>query len=143
MNSVTGRVKKILIIDDHPVIFDGLQLLLKEERDLEVWKLVGPVRKIKAKIKKINPDLVIADLNLKIGMNGIELTRILKEQFHDISILILSMYDEEIYAERALKAGARGYIMKQEMTKSIINAIRNILGGQIFLSDKMKMRLSV
>jgi len=92
-------------------------------------------------IKKMKPDIVVTDISLKDGKNGIELTKKLQTLSPALPVLILSMHDEVHYAERAVHAGAKGYVMKNEMTDTIINAIRNVINGKIYLSKKMISRL--
>ena len=86
-------------------------------------------------------DLLIIDISLKGSINGLELTKTINNIYPNLPILILSMYDESIYAERAIRAGARGYVMKQEMTETIVDAIKRIIGGKIYLSDDMSSKL--
>lgn len=131
---------RIFIVDDHPIVYDGLKMLLEREDDLEVCGIAESATGISAIIEKTGPDILIVDVSLKGSINGIDLVKAIKKRFPHIKILVLSMYDEEVYAERAVRAGARGYIMKQEMTNEIIVGIRHILEGKIFLSKKMTSR---
>jgi DNA-binding NarL/FixJ family response regulator len=132
---------KVFVVDDHPIVRDGLQLLLNREDDLEVCGLAENANQAIRDIEKIKPDLVVVDISLKGGVSGIELTKGIKKRYPNLPVLVLSMHDEAIYAERAIRAGARGYIMKQEMTGAIVTAIRRIMAGKIFLSEKMTSRL--
>ncbi len=128
---------KIFVVDDHPVVRDGLKLLLELENDLQVCGLAENARKAMKEISTEKPDLTIVDISLKGTINGIELTKALKNRYPKMPILVLSMHDESIYAERAIRAGAKGYIMKHEMTGAIVTAIRSILEGKLYLSENM------
>lgn len=131
----------IFVVDDHPIVADGLKLLLESEKDLIICGFATDAAQALEKIEKLNPDLAIVDISLKGSMNGIELIKSLKSLYPDLLIITLSMYDESLYAERAVRAGSRGYIMKQEMTNTIISAIRKVLDGKIYLSDNISMNL--
>ncbi|MBN1497782.1 MAG: response regulator transcription factor [Spirochaetes bacterium] len=131
--------KKVLIVDDHPVVRQGLAAFINGEDDFMVC---GDTEDAGGAIKLINeldPDIIIADLSLK-GTSGIELASAVRARF-DIPVLILSMHDENFYAERAIRAGARGYIMKKESMETVVKALRNILDGKIYVSDVLKERL--
>lgn len=130
---------KILIVDDHPIFRKGLKQLINEEPDLEVCGEAEEPSEARKKIKTLQPDMAIIDLTLK-DKSGLELLTDIHSEF-DIPTLVISMHDESIYAERALKAGSSGYIMKQEMTGSVIKAIRQVLSGNIYASDAVVSRL--
>lgn len=140
-NIVKEKVVNIFVVDDHPIVVDGLKLLLENEKDLFICGFATDAAQALEKIEKLNPDLIIVDISLKGSMNGIELIKSLKSLYPDLLIITLSMYDESLYAERAIRAGSKGYIMKQEMTNTIINAIRKVLEGKIYLSDNISMNL--
>jgi DNA-binding NarL/FixJ family response regulator len=127
---------KIVIVDDHPIIRQGLAELIDQEDDLVVCGQVEDAHQAMKAINKQKPALVVVDVSLK-DSNGIELIKDIKVQHPDATVLVLSMHDESVYAERALRAGANGYIMKQEASEKIIQAIRKVLNGQVYLSDKM------
>ena len=131
---------KIFIVDDHPIVRQGLAQLIDSEPDLAVVgqgeDAYGSLRAIKA----AKPDLCLVDVSLK-DSDGIELLKELKSHEPDLPVLILSMHDESLYAERALRAGAKGYIMKQEAPQVLLAAIRKVLGGQVYVSDKMSATL--
>ena len=134
------RKKTVFIVDDHPLLRQGLALLINQEPDLIVR---GEAEDAQAALKAIaatNPDILIADISLK-GPDGLDLLKNLRASYPDLPVLILSMHDESIYAERALRARANGYIMKQEATEKVLVAIRRILGGDIYLSDRMANKL--
>lgn len=131
----------IFIVDDHPIVVDGIKSLLQNESDLNICGSAQDAGSALDYFLKQLPDLVIIDISLKDGMNGIELTKCLKGLYPDILILVLSMYDEFVYAERALKAGASGYIMKNELSTTIIKAIRTVLSGNIYVSERFSSKL--
>jgi len=118
--------KRIFIVDDHPIIRQGLTQLINQEPDLVVCREAENVRTTLELISTVKPDLVITDISLK-GTNGIELIKILREQYPSLPSLVFSMHAESLYAERALRAGAKGYIMKGDNPAKLIEAIRFIL----------------
>ena len=115
--------------------------MLNQEDDIDVSAYAEDSSEAIKIIKDKSIDIAIVDISLKGGVSGIELTKILKNIRPDLPILILSMHDESLYAERAIRSGARGYIMKQEMTDKIVDAIRKIMSGKIYLSDEMSSKL--
>ena len=125
---------RIMIVDDHPIFRKGLAQLINEEPDMEVCGEAEDVPAAKKLVDRLNPDMVIVDLSLK-GASGLELIKYIHDQAPGRPILVISMHDEAAYAERALKAGARGYIMKQEMTVKVTSAIRQVLHGRMSFSD--------
>ena len=131
----------VLIVDDHPIVREGLKQLLNSQEDIIVLGSVEDANTALKEIKNKLYDLLIIDISLKGSINGLELTKTINSLYPDLPILILSMYDESIYAERAIRAGARGYIMKQEMTGTIVDAIKKITEGKIYLSDDMSSKL--
>ena len=128
--------KKILIIDDHPMVRERLRDLIDREEDLIVRGEADCVRDALVAIETHEPDVAIVDLSLKES-HGMDLIKDIKARFVEVQVLVISMYDEDLYAERALQAGARGYIDKQKATTHILTAIRKVLGGEIYLSEKM------
>ena len=131
---------RILIVDDHPVVRQGLKLLINQEPDLMVCGEAEDPRKALAAIQEQQPDFAIIDLSLAHS-SGIDLIKNIKLRCPNLPILVLSMHDESLYAERALRAGARGYIMKQEAPEKVITAIRQVLQGSIYVSDKMGAKM--
>jgi len=131
---------KILILDDHPIVRRGLAELIDQEEDLMVCGQAEDAYDAMEAIKTLKPDLVIVDISLK-EKSGIEVIKDIKAQYPALIVLILSMHDESLYAERALRAGARGYIMKQEATEKVITAIRKVLSGQVYVSNRMAARM--
>jgi two-component system, NarL family, response regulator NreC len=133
--------RKIMIVDDHMIVLHGLVLLINSEPDFEVTLQAGSTEAALAMLKPENaPDLVITDISLP-GLSGIELLKELGNRFPKIPTLVISMHDEMVHGERTFKAGARGYLMKQEATEKVIFAIRKILNGETYLSDRMQTQL--
>lgn len=131
---------RILILDDHPIMREGLAQLLAREPDLQVCAEAHDAREALDKIARHAPDLLLADLSLP-GRSGLDLIKDLHVQHPDVKVLVLSMHDESLYAERVLRAGGRGYIMKQEGGKKLLAAIRKVLDGQISVSERMAGRI--
>lgn len=129
--------KKIFIVDDHPLIRQGLANLIAHELDMDLAGEAGDAGEALLKIKKTKPDLVIIDINLK-GSSGIDLTTTLLSLYPSLLILIISMHDESLYVERVLKAGAKGYLMKDKAPTHVISAINKILSGDVYISESMK-----
>lgn len=131
---------KILILDDHPIVRQGLSQLLSQQVDIEVCGEAANFDQAFKLMEEKKPDVVLVDISLE-GPNGIEFIKAAKEQYPNIAFLVHSMHDETLYAERALRAGARGYIMKQESPDKVVSAIRRILSGQIYMSEAMTERV--
>lgn len=127
---------RILIVEDHPIFRMGLTDLLHQEKDLAVCGTAEDLKSACRAVKELQPDLVILDLSLKKS-SGFELLGRLHDEHKQLPVLVLSMHDEQIHAQRCLCAGARGYINKKEASESVILAIRQILKGNIFLSEAM------
>lgn len=127
---------RIVIVDDHPIVRRGLSQLITQEDDLVVCGEAESGQSALELLKKVKSDLVIVDISLP-GMDGIELIKKIKSRFNDVKILVVSIHDESLFAERALRAGAKGYIMKQEAIENIIKAIRKVLNGDIYISEKV------
>src|SRR5207248_8109827 len=131
-----SRVKRIVIVDDHPLFLKGLEQLIHSNDGLAVCGEAGSAAEAMDVIRRIAPDLVIVDVSLP-GANGIELIKNIRAEFEKVPVLILSMHDESLYALRALRAGAKGYVMKQEALENVIVAIREVLAGRPYLSQAM------
>jgi DNA-binding NarL/FixJ family response regulator len=131
---------KILIVDDHPLVRAGLAQLIGDCPDLEVCAEAADMAEALRQIDSTNPDLAIIDLSLA-GGSGLDLIEHIKSRNRNILMLVASMHDEMLYAERVLAAGARGYINKQEAQESIIRAIRQVLSGKVYLSEAMTERM--
>src|ERR1700730_5668749 len=135
----TGK-RTVFVVDDHPLLRQGLALLINQQQDLEVCGEAEEAQAAMEAIAKRRPDILIADISLN-GPDGLDLLKGLRASYPDLPVLILSMHDESIYAERALRARANGYIMKQEATEKVLVAVRRILSGDIYLSDRMANKL--
>lgn len=131
---------RILIVDDHPVVCHGLAMLIAEEPDLEMCSPAADAAQALRLVKDESPDVLVVDLMLG-GENGIDLIQQVKAEHPEIRMLVSSMHDEALFAERALRAGALGYISKQEPLRKIIEAVRQVLRGEVYLSPRMSSRL--
>ena len=131
---------RVYIVDDHPIVRHGIAQLIDQQPDLEVCgEAEGAHEALKA-IAALKPDVVTVDLSLK-GGHGLDLIKDVRERFPRLPVLVVSMHDESLYAERVLRAGARGYIMKHEATDRVAVAIRQVLRGEIYVSDRMASRI--
>src|ERR1700678_3543183 len=134
------RKKTVFVVDDHPLLRQGLAMLINRESDLMVCGEAEEAPTAMKALAAARPDILIADISLN-GPDGLDLLKNLRILYPDLPVLILSMHDESIYAERALRARANGYIMKQEATEKVLVAVRRILAGDIYLSDRMAHKL--
>jgi DNA-binding NarL/FixJ family response regulator len=134
------RKAKVLVVDDHAIIRQGMSLLINREPDLLVCCEAADIEQAIEANRAAPHDIAIVDISLE-NASGLELVRRFQFLFPELPILILSMHDESIYAEPALKAGARGYLMKQMATDVLLHAIRQVLQGELYLSDQMNSRL--
>jgi DNA-binding NarL/FixJ family response regulator len=138
--SLPGSLKaRIMLVDDHPAIRKGLALLLNQQEHFAVCGEASSVEEARTAASTLKPDLVIVDLTLGKA-DGLELIRHLRYDEPNIPVLVLSMHDEEVYAPQALRAGARGYLMKHDAVYQIFTAIEEVLAGRVYLSEKMKRR---
>ena len=137
---VEGDKSKILVVDDHPMVREGIARLVDNEQDLMICGQADDAPEALKAISETKPDIAVVDVSLK-SSSGIELMKSIKAQYPKLPVLVLSMHNEALYAERALRAGAMGYIMKQEASENLLIAIRRVLGGQIYISDKVSKRL--
>ena len=132
--------RRIFIVDDHPIVRQGLALLINREPDLvvcgEAEEAMGAIHVLAS----ARPDVLIVDISLS-GPDGLDLLKNIRTTHGTLPVLILSMHDESIYAERALRAGANGYIMKQEATEKVLVAVRRILSGEIYVSDRIANKM--
>src|SRR2546428_9030505 len=136
-----AKPKRIVIVVDHPLFRKGLEQLINSSDDaFNICGEAGDAAEGMAVIRQLKPDLVIVDLSLP-GANGIELIKNIRAEFEKLPVLILSMHDESLYALRGLRAGAQGYVMKQEALENVINAIREVLAGRPYLSHDMSAKL--
>src|SRR5436190_19232570 len=134
--SISPALKRIVIVDDHPLFRKGLQELIHSDGDFLVCAEASDAAEAMGVIRKETPDLAIVDLSLP-GANGIELIKNVRAEFPKLPILVLSMHDESLYALRALRAGAEGYVMKHEAMANVIQAIREVFNGRPYLSPAM------
>ncbi len=130
---VDSKKAKVLIVDDHPVMRAGMRRVLGKEPDLVVCGEAASIRQALEEIESSKPDLVVVDISLA-GENGIDLIKEIRARYPEMLILAYSMHDESIYAERALRTGANGYITKHEPTQGLVDAVRNVLQGEIHLN---------
>ena len=128
--------RTVFVIDDHPIVREGLTQLINREPDLTVCGTAEDIYEALKAMQTLKPDIALADISLK-GADGIELIKNLKIRMPALPVLVLSIHDESIYAPRALRAGARGFIMKQEATENVLLALRRVLSGEIYLSKRM------
>jgi DNA-binding NarL/FixJ family response regulator len=134
-----GDKAAIYVVDDHPLLVQGLTDLINAQPDMKVTGTTPEWTVALSQFQKEKPDVVILDITLK-NANGVEVLKNLRVHFPDLKVLMLSMHDESLYAMRALKAGAQGYIMKASATEKVITAIRQILSGELYLSEEMSRR---
>ncbi|MFH1719058.1 MAG: response regulator transcription factor [Planctomycetota bacterium] len=139
-NKFNQNRKKVLVVDDHPIVREGLADLINKEEDMVVCGWAADIPQTLKAIKDLDPDVVTVDISLE-DASGLELIKDIKTQFPGLPVLALSMHQESLYAERALRAGAKGYVTKHEATKEVIVAIRKVLDGQLYLSESMKEKL--
>ena len=130
------QAAKVLIVDDHPAVREGLAIRISRQPDLEVCGEAGDVAGALQLVAATDPDVAVIDIALKTG-NGIDLIKRIKARNGSIRMLVWSMYNESLYAERALQAGAMGYVNKEQATDQIIAAIRRVLDGKVYLSEAM------
>jgi DNA-binding NarL/FixJ family response regulator len=135
-NVFSAKKKAVFVVDDHPIIRQGLTLLINREPDLAVCGEAEEMHAALSAIQTLRPDILIVDISLN-GPDGLELLKNIRLTSPRLPVLILSMHDESIYAERALRAGANGYIMKQEATEKVLVALRRILSGEIYVSGRI------
>ncbi len=134
--SNNSRSRTVYIVDDHPVVRQGLAQLIEQEPDLKVCGEAADVREARAFLSRLTPDIVILDLSLR-DSDGLELIKDIRNKYAGLPVLVLSMHDENIYAERLLSSGASGYIMKQAAGDQLIAALRRVLAGGIYVSEQV------
>ena len=132
--------KRVMVVDDHPIVRQGLALLINRESDLVVCGEAEEAMGALHVLASARPDVLIVDISLN-GPDGIDLLKNIRNTYPTLPVLILSMHDEMIYAERALRAGANGYIMKQEATENVLIAVRRILNGEIYVSERISNQI--
>jgi DNA-binding NarL/FixJ family response regulator len=138
--SSPSRTTQILIVDDHPIIREGMTHLLNLQEDLQVCCVAGSAEEALGAMA-CQPDMAIVDISLQSD-SGMDLVKTLRHRYPNLAILVLSMHDENLFAERALRSGANGYLMKLEATEHVVSAIREVLAGNIYLSATMHEKLA-
>ncbi len=133
------RKTQILIVDDHPVVREGLETILNHEEDLWVCGQAEDAAEALQAMADLKPNIAIVDISLK-NSNGIELTKTMRARYPKTSVIVLSVHDESVYAERVLLAGAQAYLMKDAVSENIVTAIRRVLRGEIYVSDAVSNR---
>ena len=140
LSGIPGAKKRLFLIEDHPVTREGFAQLLNYQEDLAVCGQAGTAAKALSLMESLKPDLAIVDISLA-DSSGLDLIKDLKSRLPRMPILVLSTHDETLYAERAMRAGARGYVMQQAPTAELMQAIRAVLSGELWLSQSMRNRL--
>ena len=135
-SAAIGRKSRVFLVDDHPLVREGLANLINRQDDLVVCGEAEDSAQAMVGISKMRPDVALIDISLK-NESGLELIKNLESQFPLVALIVLSMHDEALYAERALRAGARGYVMKRETTKSVLASIRRVLEGGVYVSERV------
>lgn len=131
---------RIMIVEDHPLMQKGMEMTLNAESDMEVAGMASTGEEALSVADKVRPDLAVVDISLP-GMNGLELIRQLRATYDDLRILVVSRHEEELFAERAVRAGAQGYIMKIDAGDQVVDAVRKIADGGVYLSEKISSKL--
>jgi DNA-binding NarL/FixJ family response regulator len=139
-SAASTRKSKVFVVDDHPIVRQGLALLINREPDLTVCGEAENAQTAIQSIATAKPDILVVDISLN-GPDGLDLLKDIRSRNPELPVLILSMHDESIYAERALRAGAQGYIMKQEATEKVLVALRRILNREIYVSEHIANRM--
>ena len=137
----SAHKSRVLVVDDHPLVRSGLVELINQEMDLHGVGSASTADLAAQMVGELEPDVVLADLSLQAGGDGIELVSRLRETHDELPILVYSMHDETLHAERALRAGASGYLMKSQPVSELLVAIRRVLEGQVYLSKSMATKL--
>ncbi|MBN2326133.1 MAG: response regulator transcription factor [Candidatus Omnitrophica bacterium] len=136
----SSELIRVLVVDDHPIVRQGLTLLFAQQENIQVCAEAEDADQALEQIESARPDLAIIDISLKTS-NGLDLIKLIRERYDLLPVLVLSVHDESLYAERALRAGARGYIMKEELTDNVIAAVQQIMQGKIYLSPTMSEKM--
>jgi len=139
--TVAGK-SRVFIVDDHPLVREGLTNLINGQEDLIVCGEAKDSAQALNRIAKARPDVALIDISLK-NESGLELVKQLGNQFPQVAVIVVSMHDEAVYAERALRAGARGYVMKHETSKSVLASIRRVLKGGVYVSERIVNRMAL
>ena len=135
-----SKKSRVYLVDDHPIVRQGLIKLIEQEEGLAVCGESGTVKEALEDLKKLGPDVILVDISLE-DSNGLELIKLVDDLGMQIPMLVLSMHDESLYAEHALRAGASGYVMKQAASNTLIQAIQKVLEGEIYVSKTMSSQM--
>lgn len=141
-SKTVARKSRVFVVDDHPLVREGLTNLINGQNDLIVCGEAKDSAQAINGIGKARPNVALIDISLE-NESGLELVKQLKTQFPQVALIILSMHDEALYAERALRAGAQGYVMKHETSKSVLASIRQVLGGGVYVSERIVKRMAL
>ncbi len=139
-SGMAPKKSRVFVVDDHPIVRQGLAMLVNREPDLTVCGEAEDAQTAMQAVTATKPDILVLDISLN-GPDGLDLLKNVRTRHPDLPVLVLSMHDESIYAERALRAGAKGYIMKQEATDKVLVALRRILGREIYVSERIANRM--
>ena len=139
-SGTVARKSRVFIVDDHPLVREGLANLINAQHDLMVCGEAEDSTQAITRIHKARPDVALIDISLK-NESGLELVKDLRSQFPQVALIVLSMHDEALYAERALRAGAQGYVMKREASKNVLASIRRVLEGGVYVSGRVTSRM--
>src|SRR5256714_14294311 len=142
MNAITQTERKshVVVVDDHPVLCDGLKQLIDRQPDLTCVGVADNTSDANRLVEECKPDLMVLDLRLKAG-DALDFIKTLRVEYPEVKVLVLSQYDELIFAERALRAGASGYIMKENTTDEVLRAVRKVLAGELYFSERVAAAL--
>ena len=137
---IAAKKSRVFVVDDHPIVRQGLALLINREPDLAVCGEAEDAQTALQAVATAKPDILVVDISLN-GPDGLDLLKDIRTRHPELPVLVLSMHDESVYAERALRAGAKGYIMKQEATEKVLVALRRILSREIYVSERIANRM--
>jgi DNA-binding NarL/FixJ family response regulator len=135
-----GAKKKVLLVDDHPMMRGGLAQVINHQKDLTVCGEAGDASEAMRHVESTKPDLAVVDISME-GKSGLELIKDLQALYPQLPVLVMSMHDESLYAERVLRAGARGYVMKKAGGEAVLQAIRQVLSGKVYVSERMSAQI--
>src|ERR1700689_1032361 len=139
-SGTAAKKSRVFVVDDHPIVRQGLAMLVNRQPDLIVCGEAEDAQTAMQALITAKPDILVVDISLN-GPDGLDLLKDIRTRYPELPVLVLSMHDESVYAERALRAGAQGYIMKQEATEKVLVALRRILSGEIYVSERIANRM--
>jgi len=139
-NNPSGKRFQVALVEDHPMFREHIGQLINRDLGMEVCGEADNIKDAMTLIRERKPDIAIVDITLR-GSSGLELLKDIKAQGIDLPVLVLSMHDEDLYAERSLRAGAKGYITKNEASSEVVKAIRKVMNGEVYVSKRMTARL--